>query len=93
MKKQKQPLSENNSSTEVRPEFFNFLTNKGKSISLILKNENVKVGRLLGICHNNTILLEMDCPFGVGSSETPLFDISEIIILDETSSLKFTSKN
>jgi len=63
---------------EIRPELFNFHANKGKNVSLILKNENVKVGRLLGINRNNTVLLAV----GVFNLETPLFDVSEIIVLD-----------
>ena len=79
MRKQKNKPSANNSSTgEVRPELFNFFANKGKSISLILKNENVRVGRLLGISKNNSVLLEI----GTTLSETRLFDVSEIIVLD-----------
>ena len=83
MRKSNKKPSVNNSSTgEVRPELFNFFANKGKSISLILKNENVKVGRLLGLCKNGTVLLEIDCPIGLGISETPLFDVSDILVLD-----------
>lgn len=79
MRKSKSQSSVNNSITgEVRPELFNFFANKGKSISLILKNENVRVGRLIGICKNNSVLLEI----GTTLSETPLFDVSEILVLD-----------
>ncbi len=71
-----------NSSTEFRPELFDFSANKGKTVSLILKNENVRTGKLLCICHDDAILLEFDpvkraaLHFG----ETPLFDVSEIIV-------------
>ena len=79
MKKSNNKPSANNSSTgEVRPELFNFFANKGKSISLILKNENVRVGQLLGISKNNSVLLEI----GTTLSETRLFDVNDIIVLD-----------
>ncbi|HEY5592129.1 MAG TPA: hypothetical protein VIK55_14080 [Paludibacter sp.] len=78
MKKQKSKFIVNNSSNEYRPELFNFLANQGKSISLILKNENVRIGRLLGLNKNNSVLLEI----GTTLSETRLFDVSEIIVLD-----------
>lgn len=77
-KSNKQPSAKNSSTGEVRPELFNFLANKGKSISLILKNENVRVGRLLGLNKNNSVLLET----GTTLSETRLFDVSEILVLD-----------
>lgn len=79
MRKSNQQPSANNSSTgEVRPELFNFFANKGKSISLILKNENVRVGRLLGLNKNNSVILEI----GTTLSETRLFDVNDIIVLD-----------
>ena len=77
-KSNKQPSVNNSSTGEVRPELFNFFANKGKSISLILKNENVRVGRLLGLNKNNFVLLEI----GTTLSETRLFDVSDIIVLD-----------
>jgi len=83
MRKSNKKPSVNNSSTgEVRPELFNFFANKGKSISLILKNENVRFGRLIGICEDGTVLLDLASPIGAGLSETPLFDVSEILVLD-----------
>lgn len=81
-KSTKNPGVNNSSTGEVRPELFNFFANKGKSISLILKNENVKIGRLLGICEDGTVMLDMTSPIGSGVSETPLFDVSEILVLD-----------
>ena len=83
MRKSTRKSSTNNSSTgEVRPELFNFIANKGKSISLILKNENVKIGILLGICEDGTVLLDMASPIGTGLSETLLFDVSEILVMN-----------
>ena len=81
-KSNKQPSANNSSTGGGRPELFNFFANKGKNISLILKNENVRVGQLVGICKNGTILLESVYPLGVTRSEVPLFDVSEILILD-----------
>jgi len=78
----KQPNVNNSSIGEVRPELFNFIANKGKSISLILKNENVKIGILLGICEDGTVLLDMASPIGTGLSETLLFDVSEILVMN-----------
>lgn len=77
-KSNKQPSVNNSSTGEVCPELFNFFANKGKNISLILKNENVRVGRLLGISKSNSLLLEI----GTTLSETRLFDVSEIIVVD-----------
>jgi hypothetical protein len=83
MIKNKLQTNVNNSSNEVRPELFNFNANKGKSVLIALKNDNIRTGMLLGICDNHTVLLELSTPQGQASiSETPLFDVSEITVLD-----------
>jgi hypothetical protein len=84
MKKQKTNTSVNNSSIEFRPELFDFFANAGKTVTLILKNENVRTGKLLCICPDDAIILEFE-PAKLGMihiGETPLFDVSEIILLD-----------
>ncbi len=82
MRKQKINASVN-SSIEHRPELFDFYANRDKNVSLILKNENVKNGKLLCICQDDVIILDIKTPVGVTYiSETPLFDVSEILVLD-----------
>ena len=95
MKKQKQPPDDvNNSITEVRPELFNFFENRGKSVSLILKNDNVRTGYLLCCGTDGTVVLNVRTPQGrTCISETPVFEISEIIVLDDTSSIEILNKN
>jgi hypothetical protein len=73
------PSVNNSSAGEVRPELFNFLANEGKNISLILKNDNVRVGRLLGLNKSNSVLLEI----GTTLSETKLFEVNDILVLDD----------
>jgi len=83
MRKSKSQSIVNNSSNEVRPELFNFQANKGKCVLIALKNDNTKSGMLLGICDNQTVLLQLRTPQGHAYiSETPLFDVSDIIVLD-----------
>lgn len=83
MIEQKINASMNSNAGDVRPEQFNFLENKGKNVSLILKNENVKTGTLLCICPDEVIILDVKTPKGITYiSETPLFDVSEILVLD-----------
>ena len=71
-----------NSMIETRPELFNFSLNQGRNVSLILKNDNVKSGVLLGIVEGGTIMMDVLCPQGIGFSETELKDVSEIIVID-----------
>lgn len=75
----KRAWSNNN---ESRPELFEFNSNKGKTVSLILKNENVRTGKLLCICPDDAIILDVPCDMGVALCEIPLFDVSDIIVLD-----------
>lgn len=84
MRKSTRKSSTNNSSTiEVLPELFNFFANKGKNVSLILKNEKVKIGTLLCVCPDEVIILEIKTPNGITYiSETPLFDVSEILVIE-----------
>lgn len=94
MKKQKQPPDDTNNSTEVRPELFNFFENRGKSVSLILKNDNVRTGYLLRCSPNGIVVLNVRTPQGrTCISETPVFEISEIIVLDDASSIEILNKN
>ncbi|MEI8087312.1 MAG: hypothetical protein WCG93_13975 [Paludibacter sp.] len=68
--------------SETRPELFDFYSYNGRNISLILKNENVKTGRLSCVCTDGTIILEISCTTGIAHTETALFDVSEVILLD-----------
>jgi hypothetical protein len=71
-------------SIETRPDFFNFLANKGRTILLLLKNENIKTGILLGVPGPKIVRLVLRSPQGYSCVfETNFVDISEIIILDE----------
>jgi hypothetical protein len=71
-------------SIETRPDFFNFLANKGRNILLLLKNENIKTGILLGLPEPKIVRVVLRSPQGYSFiSETNFVDISEIIILDE----------
>ena len=83
MIKQKDNAGANNSSTESRPELFDFFANVGKTVSLILKNENVRTGKLC-ICPHDAVILEFEPVKGerLHYGQTPLFDVSEIIVLD-----------
>ncbi|MBV5281103.1 MAG: hypothetical protein JZU53_01580 [Paludibacter sp.] len=62
----------------------NFIANKGKSVLIILKNENVKTGMLLGITQQSTVMLELIPLHGNAYVlETPFSEINDIIFIDE----------
>lgn len=84
MRKQKTNVSVKNYIPEFRPELFDFFANTGKRVSLILKNENVRTGILLCICPDDAIILEFEPVKGAALhiGETPLFDVSDILVLD-----------
>lgn len=75
----------NNSSAknEYRPEFFDFFANRGRTVSLILKNENVRTGKLLCFCADSTIVLDVISKLGPVITEVPFFDVSDIIVLND----------
>jgi len=63
---------------------FNSIANKGKSVLIILKNENVKTGMLLGITQQSTVMLELRSIQGNAYVlETPFSEINDIIFIDE----------
>jgi archaellum biogenesis ATPase FlaH len=63
---------------------FNSIANKGKSVLIILKNENVKTGMLLGITQQSTVMLELRPLHGNAYVlETPFSEINDIIFIDE----------
>lgn len=67
---------------ESRPELFNFNLHTGRNISLILKNDIVKCGVLLGLVEGGTVMMDIVCPLGMALSETELIDVSEIFVVD-----------
>ena len=68
---------------EIRPELFNFHANKGKNVMIALKNDNSRTGILLGLFEGQTVKLENKSTQGQSIiTETPFFDISDVMVLD-----------
>ena len=83
MKKLKSKSIVNKSNNEIRPELFNFQVNKGKNVLIALKNDNSRTGILLGLYEGDVVKLENSSFKGHSIiTETPFFDISDVMVLD-----------
>jgi len=75
-----------NSNDEFKPEFFNFKENKGAKLFINLKNQTVKIGKLLGF-YDGIVILDMEPPRKyrkfIFISEIPIEDINEILLITE----------